>query len=75
MQIRPKCANNFLASSITTHVKFIYAINKNLLSKAVFTRDEGPIYQQDDMEENMRLFYGNAGMINAILPANLCGRK
>lgn len=57
------------------HVKFIYAISKNLLSKAAFTTDEGPIYQQDDMEENLRLLYGNAGMINAILPAKLCGQK
>lgn len=57
------------------HVKFIYAINKNFLSKAALTTDEGPIYQQNDMEENLRLLYGNARMINAILPAKLCGRK
>lgn len=46
------------------HVKFIYVINKT--AKAAFIVDEGPIYQQDDMEENLRLLYRNAVMINAI---------
>lgn len=68
-------ANIFLAFSIQMHVKFIYAINKNFLSKAAFIIDEGPIYQQNDMEENLRLLYGNARMINAILAAKLCGTK
>ena len=52
MHRREKCAKNFLAFSALIYVKFVCAINKNFLSKIAFTIDEGPIYQQNDMEEN-----------------------